>query len=77
MKCHGAGPFQNHNSPLNSKVTRPHLPVCAQDRDVSRQILDLRRLHRPLEPRPVPRTQLRGHDEIQALAKRVRRVMPE
>jgi hypothetical protein len=21
MKCHGAGPFQNHISPLNSKFT--------------------------------------------------------
>lgn len=56
---------------------QPHLPVRAQDRYVSCQILDLRRLHGPAEPSPMPRTQRARHDEIQALAKRFRRAMPE
>jgi hypothetical protein len=36
-----------------------------------------KRLHGPPEPSPVPRAQRAGDDEIQALAKHVRRAMPE
>jgi hypothetical protein len=46
-----------------------YLPVPAQYWDVSYQILHLRRLHRPLEPGPVARSECIRHDEVQPLAK--------
>src|SRR3954451_4562701 len=38
-KCHGAGPFQNHSSPLNSRSTAIRLDVEVARHDGSRDIV--------------------------------------
>lgn len=54
-----------------------HLPIRAQYRHVSCQILYLRHLHSPVKPGPMARPEGIRHDEVQALAKGGRRAVPE
>lgn len=53
------------------------LPVCGQYRYVSCKIPHARRLHCLLEPGPMARPERIGHDEVQALAERGHRAMPD
>jgi hypothetical protein len=54
-----------------------HLPVRAQYRYVSCQILHLWRVHCPVKPGPMTRAECIRNDEVQALAKGGRRAVPE